>query len=130
MSNAPSPLKYMGTQSRETVSMAAALALAAERAKERRAYGLDDRRSDGEGAAGRVADAASWVLAQAKDALESIAVHLRARANLALARTTRQDPLRAMLIAAGAGALLMMVVARMGRSGVRSARRSLRQSAD
>ena len=125
-----SPLKYMGTQSRETVSMAAALALAAERAKERRAYGLDDHPSGREDAGSRIADAASWALAQGRDAFESIAAHLRERANLALARYTRQDPLRAMLIAAGAGALLMMVVARMGRSGVRSARRSLRQSAD
>ena len=126
MNDEPSPLKYMGTQSQETVGMAAALALAAERVKERRAVDGDGFASDVDGAGSKIADAASWVLAQGKDTLESIAVHLRDRANVALARYTKEDPLRAMLIAAGAGALLMMFVARMGRSGVRSARRSLR----
>jgi hypothetical protein len=125
MSTEPSPLKYMGTQSQETVGMAAALALAAERAKERRSYD-DGYVSDVDRAGSRIADAASWALAQGKDALQSIAVQLRKRANVALARYTQRDPLRAMLIAAGAGALLAIYVARMGRSGVRSARRSLR----
>jgi len=125
MSNEPGPLKYMGTQSQETVSMAAALALAAERARERRSHDSGRYESAVDGGS-RLADAAHWALAQGRDALQSIAVQLRERATVAVARYTKEDPLRAMLIAAGAGALLMICVKTLGRSGVRTARRSLR----
>jgi hypothetical protein len=117
MSTEPSPLKYMGTQSQETVSMAAALALAAERARERRSRDFGRYESAVDGAGSKLADAARWALAQGKDALQSIAVQLRERATVAVARYTKEDPLRAMLIAAGAGALLMICVQDAGPLG-------------
>jgi hypothetical protein len=92
MNDEPSPLKYMGTQSQETVGMAAALALAAERAKERRSFDGDRFAGDGDSAGSKIADIANWALAQGKDALDSIAANLRDRANVALARYTKDDP--------------------------------------
>jgi hypothetical protein len=94
MSNDPSPLKYMGTQSQETVNMAAAMALAAEQAK-------------------------------ANDTLQSGAGQVRERATTAVATLTKDDPIRAVLLAASAGALLMGLVALAARSGVRTIKRKV-----
>lgn len=93
MSNDPSPLKYMGTQSQETVNMAAALALAAEQAK-------------------------------AKNALQSGA---RGRATMAVETFTKDDPIRAVVLAASAGALLMGLLALATRTGLRTIRRSVQR---
>jgi ElaB/YqjD/DUF883 family membrane-anchored ribosome-binding protein len=95
MSNDPTTLKYMGTQSQETMNMAAALAHDA--------------------------------VGKAKSTLQSAADRVRSRATSAVATYTRDDPVRAVLIAAGAGALAMVVLAMTARSGVRKVRRSVRR---
>ena len=126
MSTEPSPLKYMGTQSRETVNMAAALARAVESTEERkRAVGQLADKSDA--ASSAVRDAADRVVAKAKASVRSAADEVRRRAETSVATYTRDDPLRAVLIAAAVGAILMAVVARTTRSGVRAIDRSIRR---
>jgi ElaB/YqjD/DUF883 family membrane-anchored ribosome-binding protein len=119
----PSPLKYMGTQSQETVNMAAALARAVESTEGRvdSSVGvLHDERS-------KLGDAADWAVDKAKDTLRSAAHQVRERATTSVARYTREDPIRAVLIAAAAGAVLMGVLASMTRSGARAVERSVRR---
>lgn len=74
----------------------------------------------------RIGDAANHAMDMAKEALQTGAEQVRARATTALTTHTREDPLRALLIAAGVGALLMGLVAMMARSGVRKVRRKVR----
>jgi len=75
----------------------------------------------------KVGDAAHWVMDKAKDTLQSAADQARARASTAVTTYTQADPVRAMLIAAAAGAILMGVVSMVARSGVRTVRRKIRQ---
>jgi len=127
MSTEPSPLKYMGTQSQETVNMAAAMARAVE-STEGRAHQVVGRISeevDEEGS--KLGAAADWAMGKARDALRSAAGKARERATAKVATYTRDDPLRAMLIAAGVGAVLMALLARTTKSGVRAAGRGLRR---
>jgi ElaB/YqjD/DUF883 family membrane-anchored ribosome-binding protein len=127
MSTEPSPLKYMGTQSAETVNMAAAMARAVE-STQGRADQAVGKLSDGiDDASSKVGDAADWALGKAKDALRSAAGKARERATETVATYTREDPLRAMLMAAAVGALLMAVLARTTRSGVRAVDRRIRR---
>ena len=116
----PSPLKYMGTQSRETVNMAAAMAHAvdaAEAGADRAVGKLSDEVDD---ARSKLGDAAHWALAKTRETLRSAAEQVGERAKTTVATYTREDPLRAMLIAAAVGALLMGLVARTTKSGVRA----------
>ena len=130
MSNDPSPLKYMGTQSQETVNMAAALARATEQAAGQTADGragkVDKASSSVADAGSRISAAANWAVDKAKDTAYAAAGLVRKRATKAVESYTRDDPIRAILIAAGAGALLMVLVATMARSGARSVRRKAR----
>jgi ElaB/YqjD/DUF883 family membrane-anchored ribosome-binding protein len=130
MSKDPSPLKYMGTQSQETVNMAAALARATEQAggqtADGRARKMDKASSHVADTGSRISAAANWAVDKAKDTAYAAAGLVRKRATKAIESGTRDDPIRAVLIAAGAGALLMVLVARMGRSGARSVRRKAR----
>jgi ElaB/YqjD/DUF883 family membrane-anchored ribosome-binding protein len=71
----------------------------------------------------RIADAASWALEKATDALQSAALYLRDQASAMVARPIRRDPVRAVLIAAGVGALAMMVLSMKVRSGARAIER-------
>ena len=77
-------------------------------------------------AGGKIGDAATWALGRAKDTLESAAEQVRERATTAVVAYTKEDPIRAILIAAGTGALLMGLIAMMARSGVRTVRRKFR----
>jgi hypothetical protein len=95
MSHDPSPLVYLGTQSQETVNMAAALALAADQAM------------------AKAADAGGEVGA-AGGTIDKAATRIKA------------DPVRAVLIAAGTGALLMILLAMRVRSGARAVKRRVR----
>ena len=122
----PSPLKYMGTQSRETVNMAAALARAVE-SPEGRADQATGKRAEVDDASSKVGDAANWALGKAKATLGSAAAQVRRRATRAVASYTREDPIRAILIAAGVGAVLMGVLASMTRSGARAVERRVRR---
>jgi len=123
----PSPLKYMGTQSQETVNMAAALARAVGSTEGRVDAALGTLSGEVEEAGSKLGDAASWAADKAKAALQSAADQVRERATTAVVTYTREDPIRAILIAAGVGALLMGIVAGMTRSGVRSVARSVRR---
>ncbi len=135
MSNDPSPLKYMGTQSRETLNMAAAMAHDSGRSTARpidQAMGqlsdeVDDAGGDVSGAGSKIGVAANWAMGKAKDTLRSAAEQVRERAATAVATYTKEDPVRAILIAAGAGALLMGLIAMMARSGVRTVKRNVQR---
>lgn len=136
MSSEPQSLKYMGTQSQETVNMAAALAATMAKdavdATDRAAEAVDDFSAKVENASrGRAVDgskishAAGRAMGKATDVLQAAANQVRKRAASAAGRYTRQDPVRAILIAAGAGALLMSVIAMMARSGARTVKRNM-----
>lgn len=120
MSNDSSPLESMGAQSQETVNMAAAMA--------HDAVGATDGAGSVVAAVGsKIGEAAGWATGQAKDVLQSAAEQVRERATRAVETYTREDPIRAILIAAGTGALLMALIATLARSGVRRVERSLRR---
>ena len=119
MINDPSPLKYMGTQSHETMAMEAAMAQRAARSTEQAA----DIAAEGT----TISDATNSVVDKAKDALRSAAGYVGERATTTLRRYVEQDPMRAMLIAAGTGAVLMGLGAMMARSGARTVRRNIRR---
>ena len=115
MSNDPSPLKYMGTQSQESVAMEAAMLAAA----------ADESAGTAADVGSKLGDAASWAVDKAKDIAQATAHQIGKRTTKAVESYTRDDPLRAILIAAGTGALLMVLVALVARSGARSVTRRL-----
>ena len=116
----PSPLKYMGTQSRETVNMAAAMAHAVDSAEGRADQALGKLADEVDEASSKLSDAAHWALAKTRETLRSAAEKVGERTKTTVATYTREDPVRAMLIAAAVGALLMGLVARTTKSGVRA----------
>ena len=73
----------------------------------------------------KIGDAAHWALGKAKYTLESAAEYVRDRATTTVTTYTKEDPIRAVLIAAGMGALLMLFLAMTVRSGVRSIKRKV-----
>jgi ElaB/YqjD/DUF883 family membrane-anchored ribosome-binding protein len=135
MSNDPSPLKYMGTQSQETANMAAAMAKdtvhsterAADQAMAKLSDKVDDASSVVAAVGGKISDAASRAVGKATNTLQSAAGQVRERATTAVTTYTKEDPIRAILIAAGAGALLMGLVAMMARSGIRTVKRHVQR---
>jgi ElaB/YqjD/DUF883 family membrane-anchored ribosome-binding protein len=78
-------------------------------------------------AGSKIGDAANWALGKAKDALQSASEQVREQATTAVATYTKRDPIRAILIAAGAGALLMLLLAMTVRSGVRTVKRKVQR---
>ena len=64
---------------------------------------------------------------KAKDTLESAAEYVFDQATTAVATYTKEDPIRAVLIAAGTGALLMLLLAMTVRSGVRTVKRKVQR---
>jgi len=133
MSNDPSPLKYMGTQSHETMAMEAALAQRAAHSTEQAADQMLGKWSDNVDAISsdvaaegtKVSDATNWAKDKAKDTLRSAVGYVRERATTTLETYTKADPISAILIAAGTGAVLMGLVAMMARSGARAVRRNV-----
>ena len=71
----------------------------------------------------KVGDVAVRAMEKAKDAFQSGAERVRERATTAVTTYTKEDPVRAILIAAGVGALLMGLVVMIARSGTRSLER-------
>ena len=67
------------------------------------------------------------VAVRAMDAIQSGAEQVRERATAAVTTYTKEDPVTALLIAAGVGALLMGLVVMIARSGVRSVEREIRE---
>ena len=123
----PSPLKYMGTQSQETVNMAAALARAVDSTETRADQAMGKLADEVDEASSKVGAAANWAVGKAKATLQSAADQVRERATTAVATYTREDPIRAILIAAAVGAVLMGVLASMTKSGARAVERSVRR---
>ena len=122
-----SPLKYMGTQSQETVNMAAAMARAVESAEGRAGQAVGTLSDKVDDATSKVGAAADWAVGKAKATLQSAADQVRERATAVVADYTREDPIRAILIAAGVGAVLMAIVASMTKSGARAVERRVRR---
>ena len=75
----------------------------------------------------KIGDVAVRAMDKAKDALQSGAEQVRERATAAVITYTKEDPVRALLIAAGVGALLMGLVVMIARSGVRSVKREIQE---
>ena len=75
----------------------------------------------------KIGEAASLAMGKAKDTLESAAEYVRDRATTAVSTYTKKDPIRAVLIAAGTGALLMLLLAMTVRSGVRTVKRKVQR---
>ena len=74
----------------------------------------------------KMAQAANWALDKAKEGLHAGAGLVRDRTRTAVTTYTQQDPVRAILIAAGTGALLMGLVAMLARPGARKVQRKVR----
>ena len=132
MADEPSPLKYLGAQSPETVHLAAAMAhtiSATDRGDQvmrRLSRELEHAGIRGFADNSRVADAASWAIEKAVDLLRAAARQLRRQAVAAVGRPIRNDPVRSVLIAAGVGAVLMMLLSMSARSGARKVERRVR----
>lgn len=75
---------------------------------------------------GKLAEAANWALDKAKEGLHAGAALVRDRTRKAVTTYTLQDPVRAILIAAGTGALLMGLVVILARSAARKVGRKVR----
>ena len=75
----------------------------------------------------KIGDFAARAIDKAKDAVQSGAEQVRERAMTAVATYTKEEPLRAIFIAAGVGALLMGLVVGIVRSGVRSVERRIEE---
>ena len=123
----------MGTQSHETMAMEAALAQRAVHSTEQAADKMlgklsektDATSSDMAAEGTKLSDATNWAIDKAKDTLRSAAGYARERTKTTLETYTKADPMRAILIAAGTGAVLMALVAMMARSGARTVRRNV-----
>ena len=85
------------------------------------------RTSSVAGAGGRLGQAADRALSAAKRRLSAGAGQARDRAATAVATYTRQDPIKAILIAAGVGAVLMSMASMLAKSGTRTVRRRIRR---
>ena len=75
--------------------------------------------------ASKTAEVASWALDKAKEGLHAGADLVRDRTRTALTTYTVRDPIRAILIAAGTGALLMALASILARKASRKLRRKI-----
>jgi ElaB/YqjD/DUF883 family membrane-anchored ribosome-binding protein len=66
-------------------------------------------------------------LGKAKVTLQSAADQIRQRATAAVVTYIEEDPTRAILVAAGMGALLMLLLSITVRSGVRTVKREVQR---
>ena len=73
----------------------------------------------------RTAEVAHWALDKAKEGVHAGADLVRDRTRAAVTTYTLRDPVRAILIAAGTGALLMALATMLARSGARRLRRKI-----
>ena len=128
MDNPTDTLKPLGTQSKETVDLAAAKARdaldstrqAVDWTIEKAADKVDDVKAGTAEAIDKASGMANAVASKAKDQFDTVKSQVRAQtANLSaqVADYTATDPVKAMLIAAAAGAVLMAVLSMMVRSG-------------
>lgn len=75
---------------------------------------------------GKMGDAANRAMGKAKEALQTGVGHVRNRTRTAVTTYTEKDPVKAILIAASVGALLMGLIRTMARSGLRTVKRKIR----
>lgn len=75
----------------------------------------------------KMAEAADWVLDKAKEGLHAGANLVGDYTRTAVTTYTVKDPIRALLIAAGTGALLMALAVVLVRAGARKVRREVRR---
>jgi hypothetical protein len=73
----------------------------------------------------KTAEVANWALDKAKEGLHAGADLVRDRTRAAVTTYTLRDPVRAILIAAGTGALLMALASMLARRGARRLRRKI-----
>jgi ElaB/YqjD/DUF883 family membrane-anchored ribosome-binding protein len=74
----------------------------------------------------KTSEAASWALDKANDGLHAAGEFVRDRTRTAATTYTHQDPLRATLVAAATGAVLMGLVLVLARAGARKVSRTVR----
>ena len=75
----------------------------------------------------KIGEAANRALGKAKVTLQSAADQIRQRATAAVVTHTKEDPTRAILVAAGMGALLMLLLSMTVRSGMRTVKREVQR---
>ena len=75
----------------------------------------------------KIGDVAVRAMDKAKYALQSGAEQVREHATAAVTAYTKEEPVRAILIAAGVGAVLMGLAVMIARSGVRSVTREIQE---
>jgi ElaB/YqjD/DUF883 family membrane-anchored ribosome-binding protein len=76
-------------------------------------------------AGSKTAEVATWALDKAKEGLHAGADLVRDRTRTAVTTYTLRDPVRAILVAAATGALLMALVSMLARTGARKLRRQI-----
>jgi hypothetical protein len=91
MSNDPGPLKYVGTQSQETMNLEDALARDAARKEAAR----NDAESGAAHASSALHDATRWALAKTEEGSRAALRQVGRRTTAALESQTRKDPIRA-----------------------------------
>jgi len=75
----------------------------------------------------KTAEVATWALDKAKEGLHAGADLVRDRTRTAVATYTMRDPVRAILVAAATGALLMVLASMLARTGTRKLRRRIHE---
>jgi hypothetical protein len=78
-------------------------------------------------AGSKTAEVATWAVDKAKKGLHAGADLVRDRTRTAVTAYTLRDPVRAMLVAAGTGALLMALASMLARKGARKLRRKIHE---
>ena len=127
MNTEPDKLKPMGTQSKETLDLAAAKArdavglsrMSTDEALDHVTDKVDKVKARATTLFDKAGDMASSVADEAKDQVHNVKEKVRVQATYVsdkVADYTQDDPLKAMLIAAATGALLMGLLSMMVRS--------------
>jgi hypothetical protein len=78
-------------------------------------------------AGSRTAEVATWAVDKAKEGLHAGADLVRDRTRTAVTTYTLRDPVRAILVAAATGALLMALASMLARTGARKLRRKIQE---
>ena len=127
MDNQPDKLKSMGTQSKETVDLAAAKAQDAvgstrkvvDQTLDKAAGKVDDAKDNASKVIDKASGVANAVAGKARDQLETVKAHVRDRVDTVsdqIADYTEAEPGKAMLIAAATGAVLMALLSMLASS--------------
>lgn len=127
MDNQPDKLKSMGTQSKETVDLAAAKTQdavgstrkAVDQTLDMAADKVDDAKDSASTVIDQASGVANAVAGKARDQFETVKAQVRVRVGTVsdqIADYTEAEPVKAMLIAAATGAVLMALLSMMASS--------------